>query len=93
MTVQLIDQEITYTTPEVPADHYLDNEYDLVDAYGGGGLTGRYLNKAWYTISPLERWVFWFSDDAPDISGVGYPGPGNFGDCTNYRVETVVYQE
>jgi hypothetical protein len=34
MTVQIIDQELSYTTPEVPAKMELDPGTTIVDAYG-----------------------------------------------------------
>lgn len=60
------------------------------DAYGGagGGYNAQTLNRAWHTVS--AQWVYWRTSD-PDPTGASYPGPGTFGECTNYGVETIVY--
>jgi len=79
---------------ERPPDHHGDTSYDLdalyYDAYGGGGGThdSQTLNRAWHAIS--AQWVYW-KTALPDTTGASYPGPGTFGECTNYGVETIVY--
>jgi len=90
MAVELIAQDYSPITPIDYGDAVVAQDYEMVDPYGGGGeLTARYQNKAWYTIT-LE-WVYWVTDE-PDPTGASYPGPGSFGDCTNYRVEMITYQ-
>lgn len=67
------------------------DESEYAEAYGGvAGFTAQYMNKAWYTTG--SQWVYWITA-TPDTTGASYPGPGSFGDCTNYRVESIVYAE
>lgn len=76
--------------PNVVGDQLgLDAIY--VDAYGGGGggaYNAEVVNKAWHV--PTVQWVYWRTA-TPDSSGASYPGPGTFGECTNYAVESIVY--
>jgi hypothetical protein len=46
------------------------------------------LNKAWNAV--YSQWVYWRTA-LPDTTGASYPGPGTFGECTYYGVETIVY--
>jgi len=61
---------------------------DPYGAGGGGAYNAQTLNRAWHTIS--AQWVYWRTAD-PDPTGASYPGPGTFGECTNYGVESIVY--
>lgn len=66
-------------------------EATYYDAYGGAGAgthDAQTMNRAWHV--PTTQWVYWRTT-LPDTTGASYPGPGTFGECTNYGVETIVY--
>lgn len=62
--------------------------FDPYGSAGAGTHDAQTLNRAWHTIS--AQWVYWRTA-LPDTTGASYPGPGTFGECTNYGVETIVY--
>jgi len=86
--------EMSALSGRPPAQKLLEQDtWDVLfaDAYGaggGGGYNAETLNRAWH--APTAQWVFWQTTD-PDTTGASYPGPGVFGECTNYGVETIVY--
>lgn len=47
------------------------------------------INKAWH--APTAQWVRW-ETPYPDSSGLEYPGPGAFIECTDYRLEVVAFE-
>lgn len=66
-----------------------DRNVIYTEPYGGGGAyNAQTVNKAWHT--PTSQWVYW-KTDSPDPAGVFYPGPGTFGETTNYSVDSIVY--
>lgn len=89
MAVHSIDPDYSLLTPIDYGDSIVDSDYEMLGAYGLTGFTANYMNKAWNTVH--SQWAFWITS-SPDTTGTAYPGPGSFGECTNYRVETVVYQ-
>jgi len=75
------------------ASFEVEEEVSYVDPYGaggGGGYDRKTMNKAWHV--PTTQWVNW-KTDAPDPTGASYPGPGLFGECTNYRAEFLLCQQ
>ena len=55
----------------------------------GGAFDEFVVNKAWH--APTAQWIRWLTIE-PDNGGQQYPGPGVFGDCTDFRLEVVTYQ-
>lgn len=47
------------------------------------------MNKAWH--APTSQWVRWATVQ-PDQSGLQYPGPGTFAECTDFKLEVVTYK-
>jgi hypothetical protein len=68
-----------------------DEDLEYHEPYGGEGQYNiQTMNKAWHV--PTAQWVYW-KTDTPDTTGASYPGPGTFGECTNYRAEYVLYPQ
>lgn len=90
MGVSFVDLDSVVDDPAVRiADIQFDVDAIYAPAYGAGGTyNAETLNKVWHT--PTVQWVYWRTA-APDPSGVEYPGPGSYGDTTNYAVEGIVY--
>jgi hypothetical protein len=62
-------------------------EGDIIGA--GGSHTPYVMNKTWHTLT--SQWVRWLTVE-PDNLGLYYPGPGSFGECSDFRLEIVTYQ-
>lgn len=90
MAVEEFSNTIELGTTPTWSYYGMSNDLQLGEVMPPGGEFDQFVaNKAWHV--PTAQWVRWLTID-PDVGGQQYPGPGTFGECTDFRLEVVTYQ-
>lgn len=93
MTVEIIDEEVTFVTPLIDTADIIvfDEETLFINTSLVGTFTQAIINKVWDTAVGGGSWVHW-ETSVEDTNGSQYPYPSNWGVTTSmYRVESKIY--
>ena len=89
-TVSEFSADLELGTPPIIEGSDLQADLQLGMIYPRIGTHTPYvINKVWH--GPTTQWVRWMTAD-PDTTGQHYPGPGSFGECTDFMIEAETYQ-
>lgn len=90
MAVSEFSSSVELGTKPTITGRTITPDLEMGSLYPPGGSHEPYvMNKAWHV--PTTQWVRWLTVE-PDNSGFEYPGPGTFGECTDFKLEVVTYQ-
>lgn len=83
-----LDDSVEDKVPQVSLEYVVLNTKSVGVGGGGVPLTEIFINKVWDTqVIGDNKWHTWKTENAPDISGSSYDGPGTWGvDTSNYTL-------